>query len=113
MNRRQLFLVVLAALAIIGVVRISPAHATVINLPSTGTDASGNELPGGSADPHYSVTGPGRPGGGPAVVYSASVSQNAPRMAGIGVSSSLWLNPAKVSLVNPQPAFSFGGENRS
>jgi hypothetical protein len=34
-------------------------------------------------------------------------------MAGIGVSSSLWLNPAKVSLVNPQPAFSFGGENRS
>jgi len=25
----------------------------------------------------------------------------------------LRLNPAKVSLVNPQPAFSFGGENRS
>ena len=24
-----------------------------------------------------------------------------------------WLNPAKVSLVNSQPAFSFGGENRS
>jgi hypothetical protein len=31
----------------------------------------------------------------------------------IGASSSLWLNPAKVSLVNPQPAFSFGGENLS
>jgi len=35
------------------------------------------------------------------------------RTAGFGASSSLWLNPAKVSLVNPQPAFSFGGENRS
>jgi hypothetical protein len=33
--------------------------------------------------------------------------------AAIGASSSLRLNPAKVSLVNPQPAFSFGGENRS
>jgi hypothetical protein len=72
MNRRQQFMAALAALAIIGVVQISPAHATAIPLPSTGTDASGNELPGGSLDPHYSVTGPGRPGGGPAVVYSAS-----------------------------------------
>jgi hypothetical protein len=35
------------------------------------------------------------------------------RMTAYGASSSLWLNPAKVSLVNPQPAFSFGGENRS
>jgi hypothetical protein len=35
------------------------------------------------------------------------------RTAAIGASSSLRLNPAKVSLVNPQPAFSFGGENRS
>jgi hypothetical protein len=33
--------------------------------------------------------------------------------AAIGASPSLRLNPAKVSLVNPQPAFSFGGENRS
>jgi hypothetical protein len=32
-------------------------------------------------------------------------------MAAYGASSSLRLNPAKVSLVNPQPAFSFGGEN--
>jgi hypothetical protein len=36
-----------------------------------------------------------------------------PGTTGIGASSSLRLNPAKVSLVNPQPAFSFGGENRS
>ena len=57
-------------LVLIGTAHISTASATVINLASTGTDASGNELPGGSADPHYSVTGPGRPGGGPAVVYS-------------------------------------------
>jgi hypothetical protein len=34
-------------------------------------------------------------------------------MTGIGASSSLRLNQAKVSLFNPQPAFSFGGENRS
>ncbi len=58
------------ALVLIGVAQLSSAHAAVINLPSTGTDASGNELAGGSPDPHYSVTGPGRPGGGPAVVYS-------------------------------------------
>jgi hypothetical protein len=34
-------------------------------------------------------------------------------MSAFGASSSLRLNPAKVSLVNSQPAFSFGGENRS
>jgi hypothetical protein len=32
-------------------------------------------------------------------------------MTSSGASSSLRLNPAKVSFVNPQPAFSFGGEN--
>jgi hypothetical protein len=67
MNLRHQFWL---TLALIGVAHISPAHATVVNLPSTGTDASGNELPGGSADPHYSVTGPGVSGIAPAVVYS-------------------------------------------
>jgi hypothetical protein len=37
----------------------------------------------------------------------------AAKIAAIGASPSLRLNPAKVSLVNPQAAFSFGGENRS
>jgi PEP-CTERM motif len=46
------------------------ARANVISLPGTGTDASGNVLPGGSGDMHYTVTGPGIPAGGPAVVYS-------------------------------------------
>ena len=61
-----------AVLGLILLVQISSAHATVIQLPSTGTDSSGNLLPGGSADPHYSVSGPGVPGGGPAAVYSPS-----------------------------------------
>lgn len=46
------------------------ARANVIPLPGTGTDASGNVLPGGSSDMHYTVTGPGIPAGGPAIVYS-------------------------------------------
>ncbi len=41
-------------------------------LPSTGTDANGNELGGGHSDPHYTVIGPGIPGGGSAAVLSAS-----------------------------------------
>jgi hypothetical protein len=52
--------------------QLQSAHAKVIPLFSTGTDSSGNLLPGGSADPHYDVTGPGVPGGGPAAVYSPS-----------------------------------------
>lgn len=48
------------------------ANGVVIPLPSTGTDSSGNLLPGGSADPHYQVFGPAVPGGAPAAVYSPS-----------------------------------------
>ncbi len=48
------------------------ASAAVIPLPSTGTDSSGNLLPGGSADSHYEVFGPAVPGGAPAAVYSPS-----------------------------------------
>ena len=46
------------------------AGAASAPLPGTGADASGNVLPGGSADPFYTVTGPGVSGVGQAVVYS-------------------------------------------
>ena len=52
--------------------QLPSTHGAVIPLFSTGTDSSGNLLPGGSADPHYTVTGPGVPAGGPAAVYSPS-----------------------------------------
>jgi len=56
--------------AILFAVAASSVNALVIQLPSTGTDAAGNLLPGGSPDPHYQVIGPGIPAGGPAAVYS-------------------------------------------
>jgi hypothetical protein len=61
-----------SALTLFLLIPISPAGAAVVALPSTGTDSGGNLLAGGSADPHYSVIGPGKPSGGPAVVYSPS-----------------------------------------
>jgi len=68
MTRRIRRLVI--ALCFVGA---APAHAivAVLPLPSTGVDAAGNVLPGGSPDPHYSVIGPGVPGGAAAVVYSS------------------------------------------
>ncbi len=45
-------------------------RAMQLALPSTGTDAAGNVLAGGSADPHYTVFGPGIPVAGLAAVYS-------------------------------------------
>jgi hypothetical protein len=45
-------------------------HADSLALPSSGTDAAGNLLPGGSIDPHYTVVGPGVPSGASAFVYS-------------------------------------------
>ena len=65
---KNLVVICLVILAVCGLSNL--AVANVISLPGTGTDASGNVLPGGSSDIHYTVTGPGIPAGGPAVVYS-------------------------------------------
>ena len=46
------------------------AFATSLTVFGTGADSSGLVLPGGSSDPHYTVTGPGVVGTQPAVVYS-------------------------------------------
>jgi hypothetical protein len=67
---RTSFCAALVAFALVLAMHAPSARATVIPLPATGTDSSGNALPGGSADPHYTVTGPGIPGGGSAAVYS-------------------------------------------
>jgi hypothetical protein len=72
MQRQRRVSVWFGTIVLVLMFQISSAHATVISLASTGTDSSGNLLPGGSADPHYSVSGPGVPGGGPAAVYSPS-----------------------------------------
>jgi hypothetical protein len=48
----------------------SSAFATSITLFGTGADSSGLVLPGGSSDPHYTVSGPGVTGTQQAVVYS-------------------------------------------
>src|SRR4051812_37671855 len=48
----------------------SRALAVQVSLPSTGTDAPGSTLPGGSNDSHYTVTGPGVAVAAPAKVYS-------------------------------------------
>jgi hypothetical protein len=95
MKRRHYFWL---TLVLLGIAQCSTARATVINLPSTGTDAGGNALAGGSADPHYTVTGPGRPGGGQAVVYSAGSLfggwvPDDPHSAWIGFQDSFSSNP--------------------
>jgi hypothetical protein len=46
------------------------AFATSFTVFGTGADSSGLVLPGGSSDPHYTVTGPGVVGTQQAVVYS-------------------------------------------
>lgn len=70
MRRREYVAISLCGLALAMASSVSSARGAVIPLPSTGVDGAGNLLPGGSADPHYTVTGPGVPGGGPAFVYS-------------------------------------------
>jgi len=70
MKRSMQQVMVFGLLAVVFGGGISPAWSNVIYLPGTGTDANNNTLPGGSADPHYTVTGPGIPGGGPARVLS-------------------------------------------
>jgi VPDSG-CTERM motif len=47
------------------------AFATSFTVFGTGADNSGLVLPGGSSDPHYTVSGPGVSGTQQAVVYSA------------------------------------------
>lgn len=44
---------------------VGPVYGAVVSLPSTGTDAGGISLPGGMMDPHYTISGPGVPSGGP------------------------------------------------
>ena len=46
------------------------SFATTFTVFGTGVDSSGLVLPGGSSDPHYTVTGPGVVGTQQAVVYS-------------------------------------------
>jgi hypothetical protein len=50
---------------------VDRTQADVISVFSTGVDGAGNLLPGGSVDTHYTVTGPGVPGGGQAIVLSS------------------------------------------
>jgi hypothetical protein len=80
------------------------SFATTFTVFGTGVDSGGSVLPGGSSDPHYTVSGPGVTGTQSAVVYSPANlwSQWVPNDA-----NSAWIGFKDSSDTSPHGTYTF------